>query len=293
VGIESGDEETLRLYRKNISLDDLRAVVARCRDLGGISIFGNFIIGGPFEREETFERSLSLAKELIREAPGVFEAGSSFLVPFPGTEIAGNPCRYGLTVRDAEFLTSLTLSEAACETERFSLAGLRRLKARFDRELLQAMRRAAPGTPRETVRNHFLWASRYGTVTRWFSGVFGTQGALANYFFFLTGGGFKPLKEVGPSEIAGMVPLRTVGPLQYDEGGESFLLKGGLKPLRIAKPVERAVYALSCGKLTILEIAEKVIEDFQLNVGPDELVKSHMLPLYRRMAADYQVVFHV
>ncbi|MBI3927984.1 MAG: radical SAM protein [Armatimonadetes bacterium] len=287
IGIESGSAEILTHYRKNIELDDLRRVVGMVRDLGGVCIFGNFIIGGPFERSETFEASLDLMRELHRDAPGVFEATSSFLAPYPGTEIHRNPEHFGLVVCDPEFLTTTAFNDAHCRTDAFSLAEVRLLKRRFDRAIVEALEANLPGVPRQTLMNHFVWAYRYNTPTQLYSRVLSQRPALRNYYLYLTSGRFAVLEDISPEQLGDMVPFRTVGPPQYDSGGSNFHLRGGVRPMAIRDPLDKQIYAFSCGKLTVEEIADRISPN-----GREDFVRGRMVPLYRKLARDYQIVFY-
>ena len=57
-GIESGNEEILAFYRKNIDLDEAAAMVQYANSIGIFTV-GNFILGAPIETEETIEKTFS------------------------------------------------------------------------------------------------------------------------------------------------------------------------------------------------------------------------------------------
>lgn len=83
IGFESLSKENLVQMGKfhNSQFDDYLAVVRKFRDYG-IVIYGTFVFGYDYDYEETFKKSLSLAKE-----SQLFLAAFNHLVPFPGTPL--------------------------------------------------------------------------------------------------------------------------------------------------------------------------------------------------------------
>jgi radical SAM superfamily enzyme YgiQ (UPF0313 family) len=63
VGIESGDEAMLKKYSKMITVEEVRAKVARLND-HKIKVLGYFILGLPGETRESAERTIALARSL-------------------------------------------------------------------------------------------------------------------------------------------------------------------------------------------------------------------------------------
>src|SRR5262249_9006349 len=88
IGTESGSQMVIDAYKKAITLDQVRAAVELCNRERILSVFTNFIIGGALEDETTFEETRNLATDLLRLAPGRLECNTTFLSPYPGTDIA-------------------------------------------------------------------------------------------------------------------------------------------------------------------------------------------------------------
>ena len=99
IGIESGNREMLRWYRKEITPDSALRAVRSAQEAGLPFVKTNFILGGPEESWESVEDSLSLAKALVEAAPGCMEITTSFLAPYPLSDIASHPDRYHLPDR--------------------------------------------------------------------------------------------------------------------------------------------------------------------------------------------------
>jgi len=293
IGIESGDPQTLKYYEKRLKLDQLEDLCRRIVEVDGISVYGNFIMGGPHEDRQTWTNSLKLARRLLRMAPGLFETTASFLTPFPETPIARHPERYGLKVMDEDFLTSLTLEECYCETEHLSRPEVRRLRHEFMAHLGREMRALVPHLSRQRVLQHFDWAERYGTVTRWYRHIFQELAAIREYFTFYRSPGFRALEEIPREELRQWTPVRTIGPLQYDPRNfEDFLLRASYRPLRLTDPIEKEIYALSVGKLTLGRLVEALQRRTGLPGDPDAVLENRVLPTLRRLEQHYQVIFH-
>jgi radical SAM superfamily enzyme YgiQ (UPF0313 family) len=81
-GVESGDPRLLKIIGKNTSLNQARKAFEICNELG-IKTEANFILGHPFETEETILKTIKFAKELKAD-----HATFAILVPFPGTEVS-------------------------------------------------------------------------------------------------------------------------------------------------------------------------------------------------------------
>jgi anaerobic magnesium-protoporphyrin IX monomethyl ester cyclase len=79
-GIESGNNEILKLMRKGITVEQVRKSVALTK-AAGIEVHGSFIIGNLGDTEETIKQTIELAIELNLD-----QVQFSILVPLPGTE---------------------------------------------------------------------------------------------------------------------------------------------------------------------------------------------------------------
>jgi len=62
-GIESGNQDVLDFYNKNITLDQIRKALNLCEEFG-IQSVGNFILGAPIETEKHIEQTINFACSL-------------------------------------------------------------------------------------------------------------------------------------------------------------------------------------------------------------------------------------
>ncbi|OQX51534.1 hypothetical protein B5M47_00280 [candidate division CPR3 bacterium 4484_211] len=82
IGVESGDEEILEKIGKGININQIKRAFRLCHE-AGITTEAEFILGHPFETEETIRKTINLACSLPTRY-----ATFAILVPFPGTEVA-------------------------------------------------------------------------------------------------------------------------------------------------------------------------------------------------------------
>jgi len=292
VGIESGHPHTLELYRKKINIDQIKKVVKYAAKLGGMVIVGNFILGGPFENEETFSASVELAKELVDIAPGAFEVGTAFMGPYPGTEIANNPEKYGLKVYDDQFRKGLTLSDCHMTSSAFDVNDIRRLTVRFENELTRFMKQRVGRIPRKLLKLHFKWARDYWLMTQWYLSFLKERQALEDYFNFLGSPRFRTLEEIPPNEITGWYAQRTEEKRRYSKDGGQILLPETTGKFRLYKKDEILVYELSAGKLTVKEMIEEFKKETGSELTGDEILKKVFIPTFRKLEKTYHIVFY-
>lgn len=291
IGIESGTQDIIDVYQKGITLAQVEKFVAEVRDLGDISLVGHFIIGGAFETKETVERSIEQARKLITSAPGVFESGAGFFCPYPGTEISRDPSRFGIRVCEDQFRDGISTLEATCETEALSIAEIRKLKQHFYTEVEKIMKGCVSRIPFRTIRNQFMWASRYSMTTFWHP-ILKEKQAYDKYFYFLESPRFMRLEDRDEKDISEIVPLRTLGMLVYHDDGMRLRLQGGLRSYTLSDPEKIFIYRRSCGKRKMADIAEDVRTRFHPDFDIDRVIRSVLLPFYRKLESEFYMIFY-
>lgn len=83
-GVESGDEETLRIIRKNITLEQAHKAVNLAARIG-FRIYVNLMTGFPWEKESAVTNTIKYIKDHFSQVY-VYQV-SGAIVPYPGTEI--------------------------------------------------------------------------------------------------------------------------------------------------------------------------------------------------------------
>ncbi len=292
VGIESGHPDILKLYEKKITVEQIKRVVKRAADIGEIVVIGNFILGGPFENEETFGATMNLAKELVEIAPGAFEAGASYLGPYPGTRIAANPEKYGLKVYDDRFRKGLTLSDCHLTTETFDVNGIRQLFPRFRDTVLKAMKKNLHRIPYKLLNAHYEWATRFWTFSNWYQVFLKEKQSLEHYFMYLDSPRFRTLDRIPPEDILNWYPQRTSENRSYSKDGRQLILPETTVKARLYKPEEILVYELSAGKLTMKQVIDEFRAERHDNRPDSEILEYTFIPVFKKLESLYQVVFY-
>ena len=135
LGGESGCQEILDAYKKGVTIEQLEFVTQKIVEAGIPYVYANFIIGGAFETESTFDRTLSFAKKLMHIAPGHVEVSSSVFTPTPGSPMYNNPDEYGLKIIDKRCIRGASCSFVFAETEHLNQYKIWQLRNKFNNEI--------------------------------------------------------------------------------------------------------------------------------------------------------------
>lgn len=135
-GIESGSQYILDRMKKQVTVEDNYNVIQWAKKYGIVSR-AFFIIGFPGETKETLEET----KRFIERAdPDQFFVSN--FVPYPGTEVADNPEKYGIKYMSQDYKQYFQVSKdgtggCTIDTEWLSRAQFRELELEF-REWIKA-----------------------------------------------------------------------------------------------------------------------------------------------------------
>lgn len=124
IAVETGDQDIMDRLGKKVKVDKVKDVVAAARR-AGLLVNGFFMLGLPFDTEETMLRNIDHACSLP-----LHEANFFITVPFPGTEL------YDIVAADGRFLfhneknlyeDGYLLGRATCEMPGFDAATVERM----------------------------------------------------------------------------------------------------------------------------------------------------------------------
>ncbi len=158
-GVESASERILRMIKRNIPLDQVRAINRRLRDTGIIAHF-NFMCGFPEETPEDLKQTVDFVFSLLRENPRARIAGVHIFTPYPGTEL------YDYVVRKGYFTPPASLEEWA------DFGWMTAPMTTQDKEMLESLFFCSLFADRkwnENITNPLVRvaAVAYGPVARW------------------------------------------------------------------------------------------------------------------------------
>ena len=246
IGMESGDPEVLRLYNKNITPSQVLHLTELAVELGLPQIAGNFIVGGPREREGLTE---DFIRRLLRVGAGVVDLNTGFLRNYPFTAISRNPAAFGLTVTAEDDRTAgddYPGVVPAGASEEAVVA----LRQRLNRAIREEMGRCIEGKqiPLERVMAQYRLREEYGIASRWTLEL-SARGHIHEYYRTLYLGEGQPFDPEAPPEA--LYPQRT---FEYYRG---ILHTGGIARLfgTVLSPLEADILYRCAGKRSVSEIA--------------------------------------
>jgi hypothetical protein len=255
LGGESGCQQILDLYKKGITLDQMRAVVESSKTNGLLSAYVNFIVGGAAETRRTYEQTRDFALELLDLAPGCVSVGHSFYTPYPGTQMYDHPSDFGIEVIDREVVTGMGDQHVFCRTSELSRFDILALGQDFKKNVQQKMQTLSKQFPAELNERHFRAYYDWDLSTEWYE-LMANNLAMYGYFRSICRAGAKRFSEAAERCFLNVYPLRTVELVATN--GDKFLVR--MRDGSVAEMDELAstILELSAGKLTFDEIGDIV-----------------------------------
>jgi radical SAM superfamily enzyme YgiQ (UPF0313 family) len=246
VGVETGTQSILNAYRKNLTLDQIRNAVSVCGKTGVLSIFGNFIIGGAFETNETIQATIAFMNELHDLAPGRFETSSTIYTPYPGTAMYEHPELFGLETLDADCVTGPGDNYPFTRTVALSKWEILHARQLFLEAVSKKMLDLLPNLPYDLLQEHVSANYRIRLRTAWFSmieQIFHYQ----KYFNMPYEEEYLHLRELPSERFESFKPVRTVMIGASHDGG--LMVNLGYKKLQLNN-IGTFIMEHSYGKLT-------------------------------------------
>lgn len=286
LGGESGCQEILDAYKKGVTIEQLEFVTQKIAEVGIPYVYANFIIGGAFETESTFERTLNFAKKLMRIAPGHVEISSSVFTPTPGSPMYNNPNEYGLKIIDKRTIRGASCSFVFAETKSLNQYKIWQLRNKFNNEIDKEYSSLVESISYEQLKTIFSLSVNYQINTPW-STLLKSRANYRNYFIPLIRGGFHSFSEISIDEIFSAIPLRT-----------THLSSDGLAFYRIKQSgeyvknnnIENALITLSAGKLTFQDIYNIIKANPAFITKGGNLLDECLL-IYKEFDRDFSVIW--
>ena len=126
-GVETGNEEMIKMIKKRITLDQARQAVSLCRE-AGIIPHTSFIVGLPGESPETLRETGEFAASL-----GSLY-GYHLLAPFPGTTVREDVADYDLEILTDDW-TKYDANQAIVKTSKLSAEQMDQFVADFEGQI--------------------------------------------------------------------------------------------------------------------------------------------------------------
>lgn len=284
LGGESGCQEILDSYNKGVTLDEIEFVTKKIAEAEIPYIYINFIIGGAFETETTFNKTLNFAKKLMHMAPGHVEVDSSVFTPTPGSPMYTQPAAFGLRIIDRRILRGSSCSFVFAETEELNQYKIWQLRNRFKNEINQEYSTLINIVPRKQLHEIFYLYVNYNVGTPW-SAIAKSKTNYRNYFEPISIGGFCGYYDLLKDAILDAKPFRTT---HLSSDGVAFYRTSKSGEHIKNNDLENALITLSAGKLTLKDIIG-VIKSGKL-AGADTPL-DQILDIYRSFDDELSVIW--
>ena len=286
VGIENGNQCILDAYNKNITLKQVEQVIENVAKTGPFTCDSNFIIGGAFETEKTFNNTLNFALKLMNIAPGIFECESAFLCPFPGTDIEKHPDKYGIKILDNRWLKSLTLGTISCETIELDTPKLINMRNKFILDTRNEMQKIAAKLPFEIMDFHKSLAD-FGFHSLYYTSIIRSNPILTNYYAIRKCGEYKRISEIPERQLKYYRPYLINNLKTYERSANGYIIKSPFGDLHIKNEKEINIYDHSSGTISIEQIAQELSKSIMKNKSESEIISNVIIPFYRKLEKNY------
>jgi radical SAM superfamily enzyme YgiQ (UPF0313 family) len=172
-GFESGSNEMLSRYNKHSTREMILDTVAQCVEEGLDQIAGNFILGGPYEDEETLAQSEDLVNRLLELAPGQVDTSYFSFLPYPNTPITREPEKYGMKIYE-EYMDCCLEDMPLSRTQALTWQDLMRERLVKNHTLQKKMRQIYQEgkVPEKVMIQTFRNSHRYQIYTKWMDYVY-------------------------------------------------------------------------------------------------------------------------
>jgi radical SAM superfamily enzyme YgiQ (UPF0313 family) len=123
LGIESGRQETLDIYNKRITLDQIVRVVIETAKYKDLIVHGNIMMANPKETFSEYLTSVEFFKKLILLSNYKLDVGQTYLAPFAGTPIRLDNEKYELDMLVNDFeINASAMENIVCKSKKMSLS---------------------------------------------------------------------------------------------------------------------------------------------------------------------------
>lgn len=292
IGVESGNQGILNAFKKGITIEQIKRSIKLVYEAGIPSVVGNFILGAPGESKDTIRKSIEFAKELMDIAPGVFEATSSFLVPYPGTEIEKKYEKYKLKPLNTGFLTGSTMQIPHFETEFLNKAELIEYKIKFDSSVFEYMKSKISSVKEEHISEHIFLAKNHRLSTNYYLNFYSKMPVLESCNNFMISGRFFELSEINNDKWELYHPFRVIEDISYDEK-LNIRLQGSVEEFIIEDDLEKLIFILSSGRNMMTDIAQLVKKRFSTEKTAEQIFFEILLPFYKKFVKSKYIIFYL
>ncbi len=257
IGTESGDPEVLQQYNKHTTPEIIKEVVCDIVEAGIPMIATNFIIGGPNEAT-AWQKSASLAEDLLEIAPGVIDISTGYLRAYPDTRITLNPEAFGLKIIKPFYEASKDYPNVmpADMTEEEMIIIMNRFNSRIGKKINRLV--LENKVPIERILRHVQFYKKYGIASIWYNAIC-SRADWEAYYKTIDSGAME-VRQIPEDQLSCMRPQRTVElwkEASFEDEGRATVC--GLK----LNPLAYDVLLMCSGKTVLADIANELFEKYK------------------------------
>lgn len=285
LGIESGVQPILDVYRKGCTLDEIRSVIKKCVDCGIKQIYGNIILGGPLFNADAYKKHLDFALELLEMSKGTLELGVVSFWPLAETDITRNPDKYGVKIVDANFYTASS-DFPMVEIEELSVWDICNYVNDMTNKLKNYMVDLILNNkvPLRVIKDWFKLYNDYGIISPWLKYLSEANMMAYGYFDMLSTNEVERFDEIPRNNFLDFHPMRVNSMYEACKlDGDATILFGEKVDL-----LTREVVRYSVGKLSVKEIISLLNNKEELDGA---FTEERIVEIYKRLADNYSMVF--
>lgn len=246
IGIESGDDEVLKAYNKNITAVMIEHFVQDAYDAGLEQLWGNIILGGALETPERIRNNMDFCRRLYEKAPGMINMDVVYFWPLPGTKITMNPEKFGMKILDIASKTS-TMDYPVVEYSGISVKDFCEYRRDFIDLLETTAKQLLASISIERCKNIVKQQNRSGNFSIW-QRLLLQNDTYVKFFSLLNCGAAVLSSEVSEKMLKTTHPMRTVALEYFDSEGRLIVDK------RICTKEETLILCSASGKLNWVEL---------------------------------------
>ena len=268
VGIESGNQKTLDIYNKRITLEQLKYVITEASKYENLLIAGNIIMGNPHETFEEYKQGLEFIKELIMISRFCLDISYSNLTPYEGTPIRMNPSQYNLEILYEDFeLKVMGMKDVICKPDTMTLDEVNTLYEYTDKEIMNLLMNNIFKLPVKFIIKRLLdhYSSTKIEVSCW-SKTFFRMYSIHKFMRLRRRKTILDSFELTPKLLDNISPLR-LWDLKYDftEKHYSFVSLAG-EPITL-KGYEAKLWEKASGKQSLNQIHASINTMYKLDIN--------------------------
>lgn len=251
IGLESGDPEVLRRYKKCITPEMIERTVKNCKAAGLKMLEGNILLGGAGETRDQMEANTEFVKRLLKYGAGILSVQPVMYWPFVNTPIASNPEHYGVRIIDDQIdYTIQCIDNCVTETNSLSRQDIIEYADYLKLQIKDECRRIARQFTYEQAKMHWL-SGAFSSYSQWGKTLAECK-YMCNYFI---------AKENGSPSIneKNVFIMRTFNLLIYREN-QLYIKESEL----LMDEVDSRILELCNGKNTIEDISGRLQLDIEI-----------------------------